>query len=56
MWGWVIVEAAGYASDADLDRWVSRAVGYVRTIPPTTTPPKTMPPKTSPAKGSSRQR
>ncbi len=34
MKGWVIVDAPGYSTDADLRRWVARAVGHVRTLPP----------------------
>lgn len=34
MKGWVIVDKPGYADDADLERWVRRAVAYVRTLPP----------------------
>lgn len=34
MKGWVIVEQPGYAGDPDLERWVERALRYVRTLPP----------------------
>ena len=30
----VFVEPAGVRSDDDLERWVSRALGYVATLPP----------------------
>ncbi len=34
MKGWVIIDEPGYRKSADLERWVARAVGYVRTLPP----------------------
>lgn len=34
MKGWVVVDPPGYADDADLGRWVTRAVAHVRTLPP----------------------
>jgi len=34
MRGWAMVEPAGIAADADLRRWVDRAVAFVRTLPP----------------------
>jgi len=32
--GWLRVDRAGLESDADLERWVARGVGYARTLPP----------------------
>ena len=34
MKGWARVEPAGIQSDADLRRWLDRAVRHVRTLPP----------------------
>jgi hypothetical protein len=36
MRGWVIVDAEGVASHADLRRWTGRAVRHVRGLPPKT--------------------
>jgi hypothetical protein len=35
--GFVFVEPEGFASDADLHRWISDALAYVATLPPRTT-------------------
>jgi hypothetical protein len=32
--GWVLVDRAGVADDADLRRWVERSTTYARTLPP----------------------
>ena len=32
--GWVLVDPAGVAGDADLRRWVQRSTAYARTLPP----------------------
>ena len=32
--GWLRVTAEGVATEADLERWVSRGVGYARSLPP----------------------
>jgi hypothetical protein len=34
MKGWIIVDADGYASDANLATWVDRALRHVRRLPP----------------------
>ena len=34
MKGWLMVDAAGCAEDADLRRWVDRGVKYARSLPP----------------------
>jgi hypothetical protein len=34
MRGWVIVDRAGIASDAELGTWVARGVGVARSLPP----------------------
>ncbi|UCF60968.1 MAG: TfoX/Sxy family protein [Anaerolineaceae bacterium] len=34
MKGWVMVEAAGYESDDDLNAWVQRGVDFALTLPP----------------------
>jgi hypothetical protein len=34
MTGWVLVEPAGVASQADLRRWIDLGVGYALTLPP----------------------
>jgi hypothetical protein len=32
--GWLRVDVAADAPDAELDRWVGQGVGYVRSLPP----------------------
>lgn len=32
--GWVLVDPAGVADEADLRRWVQRSTTYARTLPP----------------------
>lgn len=32
--GWIRVEAAGVAKDADLERWATLGVGYAKSLPP----------------------
>ena len=32
--GWVLVDPAGVAADADLRRWVQRSTTYARSLPP----------------------
>jgi hypothetical protein len=34
MKGWVMVDADGYASDADLQDWVQRGVAFALTLEP----------------------
>ncbi len=34
MRGWVVVDADGYADDAELEGWVRQAVRHVRSLPP----------------------
>lgn len=34
MAGFVLVEPAGYADDADLEGWLARALAFVGTLPP----------------------
>jgi hypothetical protein len=34
MKGWLMVDPVGYASDADLRRWVARGIAYARGLPP----------------------
>jgi hypothetical protein len=34
MRGWILVEAAGIATDAQLGAWVERGVAFARTLPP----------------------
>jgi len=34
MKGWLDVEPAAVADEADLDRWLSIALSYARTLPP----------------------
>jgi hypothetical protein len=34
MKGWLLVDPAGHAEDADLRRWVKRGLGYARSLPP----------------------
>ena len=34
MEGWLRVDAGGVQSDEELQRWVSRGVGYARSLPP----------------------
>jgi TfoX/Sxy family transcriptional regulator of competence genes len=34
MSGWVIVEADGIESDAELRAWIERAIAFVETLPP----------------------
>jgi hypothetical protein len=33
MKGWVMVDADGYASDADLEEWVRQGVAFALTLP-----------------------
>ena len=33
MTGWVVVTAAGYAADEDLERWVGQGVAYASSLP-----------------------
>ncbi|MEX0717619.1 MAG: TfoX/Sxy family protein [Planctomycetaceae bacterium] len=33
MTGWIMVEPAGFADDADLADWIRRAVAFVKTLP-----------------------
>ena len=34
MTGWVLVDPAGTASDADLAKWIDTGVGYAESLPP----------------------
>ena len=39
--GWLLVDAAGVSSDAQLERWVARSLTYVRKLPrKTPSPPR----------------
>ena len=32
--GWLLVEPAGYATDADLERWIAKGVAVAESLPP----------------------
>lgn len=34
MRGWLLVEPAGYATDADLERWIAKGVAVAESLPP----------------------